>query len=90
MPIRYSLEKVARGGSQDNRARMLRGPHKWIGQPKGQQHRSSHGAAAPSSGCVWKRIGIRIQLLIAMWTNVGQDEAEDFHVAVMKAQNARI
>lgn len=40
--------------------------------------------------CICIRIRIRIQLRVAMGATVRQSEAENFHIAVMKTQNARI
>lgn len=81
---------------------MLRGTHKGIGQSKGQQARHAHAAAAAGrtvSGirngiCSRhrhrRRIRIRIQLRVAVGATVRQSKAENFHIAVMKTQNARI
>lgn len=40
--------------------------------------------------CICICICIRIQLRVAMGATVRQSEAENFHIAVMKTQNARI
>jgi len=39
----YLLEEIAGGGTQDNGARMLRGPHKRIWQAEGQEEEAWPG-----------------------------------------------